>query len=112
MFGEANVGIYAVAIEVETGRSAAAIDRARSITISSIPSSNRRAQHLIDLARGQLYRRSPDEALVCLRTSETHSTETIIFSPVAKQVIAEMIEAQRRPPSPLLDLAMRAHAIS
>ncbi len=30
MFGEVNVGVYAVAIEVETGRSAAAIDRAKS----------------------------------------------------------------------------------
>lgn len=112
MFGEANVGIYAVAIEVEIGRSAAAIDRAKAIAISSIPSSNRRAQHLIDLARGQLYLRAPDEAVACLRMSEQHSTETIVFSSVAKQAIVEMIEKQRRPSSPLLDLAARARVIA
>jgi transcriptional regulator with XRE-family HTH domain len=112
MFGKANVGVYAVAIEVETGRSAAAVDRAKSIAISSIPSSNRRAQHLIDLARGQLCRRAPDEALACLRMSEQHSTETIIFSPGARQAITEMIDGKRRPPSPLLDLALRARVIA
>jgi hypothetical protein len=112
MFGKANVGVYAVAIEVETGRSAAAVDRAKSIAISSIPSSNRRTQHLIDLARGQLCRRAPDEALACLRMSEQHSTETIIFSPGARQAITEMIDGKRRPPSPLLDLALRARVIA
>lgn len=112
MFGQANVGIYAVAIEVETGRSAAAIERAKAITISSIPSSNRRAQHLIDLARGQFFRGALDEALSCLRLSERHSTETIVFSPVAKHAITEMIASQRRPAQPLLDLAVRARVIA
>jgi len=111
MFGETNVTIYAVAIEVEVGCSAAAVDRAKAISISTIPSSNRRAQHLIDLARGQLHRRDLDQALTCLLMSERHSTETIVFSPVARQTITQMIEKQRRPARPLLDLAARARLI-
>jgi hypothetical protein len=112
MFGQANVGIYAVAIDVETGRSSAAIDRARAITISAIPSSNRRAQHLLDVARGHLRQRDLEAALTCLRHSEAQSAETIVFSPLARQTITEMIEAKRRPPAPLLDLAARARVIS
>ncbi|MFD8527161.1 helix-turn-helix domain-containing protein [Streptosporangium canum] len=111
MFGEVNVNIYAVAIEVEVGCSAAAVDRAKAISISSIPSSNRRAQHLIDLARGQFHHRDLDQALTCLLLSERHSTETIAFSPVARQTITQMIEKQRRPARPLLDLAVRARLI-
>jgi hypothetical protein len=112
MFGEANVGIYAVAIEVETGRSAAAVDRARAIEIPTIPSSNRRAQHLLDLARGQLRQHDFEAALASLRLSEAHSTETIVYSSLARQTLEEMIEARRRPPAVLLDLAARARVIA
>ncbi|MFC4059523.1 helix-turn-helix domain-containing protein [Planomonospora corallina] len=112
MFGAANVAVYAVAIEVETGRSAVAVDRAKAVDVSTIPSSNRRAQHLIDLARGHAHRRDPEQALACLRLSERHSTETIVFSPVARQTISELIEKQRRPSPSLLDLAVRARVIA
>ncbi|GLW98886.1 helix-turn-helix transcriptional regulator [Microtetraspora sp. NBRC 16547] len=112
MFGQANVGIYAVAIEVETGRSGAAVDRAKAIEVSTIPSSNRRAQHLLDLARGQLRHRDSDGALASLRLSETHSAETLMFSLPAKQTVIEMIEASRRPSPTLLDLAVRARVIA
>ncbi|MEV4322203.1 helix-turn-helix domain-containing protein [Microbispora rosea] len=112
MFGQANVAIYGVAIEVETGRSSAAIDRAKAITVSAIPSTNRRAQHLLDLARGHMRQRDFDAALTCLRMSETQSTETVVFNPLARQTIGEMIEARRRPPALLLDLATRARVIA
>ncbi|GIH72827.1 helix-turn-helix domain-containing protein [Sphaerimonospora thailandensis] len=112
MFGQANVGIYAVAIEVETGRSRAAIDRARTIEVSTIPSSNRRAQHLLDLARGQMRQRDFESALRSLRLSETQSAETIVFSPFARQTIEEMISSRRRPPASLLDLAARVRVIA
>jgi hypothetical protein len=112
MFGQANVGIYAVAIEVETGRSGAAIDRAKSVVISTIPSSNRRAQHLLDVAMGYVRQHDFAAALASLRLSEAQSAETIVFSPLARETIVEMIEAQRRPPAPLLDLAARARVIA
>ncbi|GII79483.1 transcriptional regulator [Sphaerisporangium rufum] len=111
MFGEPNVGIYAVAIDVETGRSAAAIDRANAVDVSAIPSSNRRAQHLLDVARGYLRRHDDDAAMAALRHSEVHSAETVVFSPIARQMIREMLSERRRPAPSLLDLAVRTRII-
>ncbi|WP_405145075.1 helix-turn-helix domain-containing protein [Sphaerisporangium sp. NBC_01403] len=112
MFGESNVGIYAVAIDIETGRSGAAIDRANAIKISAIPSSNRRAQHLLDLARGHLRHRDDEAAVAALRECGTHSAETIIFDPAARQIITEMLSERKRPSASLLDLAVRARIIA
>ncbi|WP_246083900.1 helix-turn-helix domain-containing protein, partial [Nonomuraea diastatica] len=83
MFGRANVAIYAVAINVETGQAANAITSASRIDLSTIPSINRRAQHLIDLAHGHLRRNDTDAAITALLTSEQQSSEPIAFNPAA-----------------------------
>ncbi|MEU6718352.1 helix-turn-helix transcriptional regulator [Nonomuraea sp. NPDC046802] len=107
MFGRANVAIYAVAINVETGQAANAIKGASRIDLNTIPSINRRAQHLIDLAHGHLRRNDTDAAITALLTSEQQSGEPIAFNPAAGAVITEIVEGSKRPPRAALDLAAR-----
>ncbi|WP_219507905.1 helix-turn-helix domain-containing protein [Nonomuraea ceibae] len=107
MFGCANVAIYAVAINVETGQAANAIQSASRIDLNTIPSTNRRAQHLIDLAHGHLRRSNIDAALTALLASEQQSGEPIAFNPAASAAITEIVEGTKRPPRAALDLATR-----
>ncbi|WP_405393465.1 hypothetical protein [Microbispora hainanensis] len=44
--------------------------------------------------------------------SETQSAETVVFNPLARQTIGEMIEVKRRPPAVLLELAAKARVIA
>ncbi|MEV6983906.1 hypothetical protein AB0M95_21975 [Sphaerisporangium sp. NPDC051017] len=107
MFGAANVAIYSVALHIETGQAATAIKNAGRIDLATIPSTNRRAQHLIDLAQGHLRRNEPDAAITALLASEQQSTETIAFNRAAHTTIMEIIEGTKRPPRAALDLAAR-----
>ncbi|MEW2498170.1 hypothetical protein AB0942_32235 [Streptomyces nodosus] len=92
MFGSTNVGIYAVAINVECGKSSAAVTRAAELNPKQIPSTNRRAQHYIDLARGHHQAGDYDSAREALLDSERASAETIEFNPEGRQLLAKLLE--------------------
>ncbi|MGW5688881.1 helix-turn-helix domain-containing protein [Nonomuraea sp. NPDC003754] len=107
MFGLANVAIYAVAVHIETGQAATALKHAGRLDLDTIPSTNRRAQHLIDVAQGHLRRNEPDAAITALLASEQQSAETIAFNATARTTIMEIVSGTRRPPRAALELAAR-----
>jgi hypothetical protein len=90
-FSGANVMVYGVALEVETGNATAAADRATRLDPSEIPSTNRRAQHYIDLARGHYQAGRKAEVLPALLASASESRETILFSSDAHELVLALV---------------------
>ncbi|MQY06242.1 hypothetical protein ACRB68_43300 [Actinomadura sp. RB68] len=108
MFSEGNVGIYAVAIDIESGKAKSGLTRANSIDESRVLSTNRQAQHKLDLARGHWTRGELAAALHSLYESEHASAETILYNPIVREIImASLASLSRRPDARLLDLARR-----
>ena len=91
MFGHANVAIYAVALAVETGDAAAALDRARCVRSDQIPSTNRRAQHYLDTARSHHRRGDWQAATATLTASLDASREAILFDPYARGLVTDLV---------------------
>lgn len=112
MFGRLNVRLYAVAVDVETGNARHAVDRAMGIDVASIPSSNRRATHYIDLARGYLARNDRTSAIGALLASEAESFETGKFHPGARATVSDLLTSERGKPDPALHSLAHRWAVS
>jgi transcriptional regulator with XRE-family HTH domain len=112
MFGQLNVRLYAVAVDVETGNARHAVDRATGIDVASIPSSNRRATHYIDLARGHLARNDRCSAIGALLASEAESFETGKFHPGARATVSDLLNSERGQPDPALHSLAGRWAVS
>jgi len=104
MFGGANVAIYAVAINVECGNASAAVDRAAQLDPGQMPSSNRRAQHFIDLARGHDRAGDRDAVRGTLLESAKASSETIAFNADGRRMVTGLIRATGKPDAELTRL--------
>jgi transcriptional regulator with XRE-family HTH domain len=89
--GRALVELYAVMIAVALGRGDEARRRAATIDPTSIPSTERRARHLLELARG--YRLVGEElgAIHLLGQAMDVSTETVIYSPPARALTRDLL---------------------
>ncbi|WP_019061541.1 helix-turn-helix domain-containing protein [Streptomyces prunicolor] len=107
MFGATNVGIYAVAVNVECGRSSAAVASAAQLNPRDIPSTNRRAQHFIDLARSHFQAGDHESVRGALLASERASKETIAFNPEGRQIVSDIIRTNRSVDDGIAGLAER-----
>lgn len=86
-FGITNVGVYAVAISIELGESAVALDRSLRVPVNGLSSSNRRAQHHADVARAARRTGDPGVAVASLRASLNASRESLLFSADTTDVV-------------------------
>lgn len=89
--GRVLVDVYAVMLAVALGRGDEARRYAAKIDPASIPSTERRARHLLELARG--YRLAGEEigAAHLLGQAVDASTETVMYSPPARQLTRELL---------------------
>jgi hypothetical protein len=101
-FSSANVAVYGVALDVETGNATVAADRATRLDPSTIPSTNRRAQHFIDVARSHQQAGSLAQVLPALFASVAESRETILYSPDARALVLAQVRARRPDQAPQL----------
>jgi transcriptional regulator with XRE-family HTH domain len=108
-FSGANVAVYGVAIDVETGNAKAAASRAALLDPREIPSTNRRAQHYIDVARGHHQAGRASEVLPALLSSVAESRETIVYSPDARELVTSLVRSSR--PNQDLQLAKLARML-
>lgn len=105
-FSGANVAVYGVALEVETGNATAAADRAATLDPSEIPSTNRRAQHYIDVARGHHQVGRSGDVLPALLASVAESRETILYSSDARELVLALVHSSKsHKDSQLVELA-------
>ncbi|MEV0220718.1 hypothetical protein [Streptomyces sp. NPDC050704] len=107
MFSAVNVGIYAVAVNMECGRTSDAVTSAADLDPKEMPSSNRRATHFIDLARTYDKAGDRDAARGALLDSVKASAETIAFNPDGRRLVAGLAGAVTTPDDDIANLAER-----
>lgn len=108
-FSSANVAVYGVALDVETGNAITAADKAARVDTSEIPSTNRRAQHLIDVARSHHRAGNAEQVLPALLASIAESQETILYSKDARDLVLAQVRAHR--PDQAAELAQLAQLL-
>lgn len=86
------VEVYAVMCAVELGDPDEAQRRAHNLDPKSIPSTERRARHYVELARAADLEGGQEAALHLLSTAEATSPETVRFSPAARDIIGRLVE--------------------
>ncbi|MEY9860583.1 transcriptional regulator with XRE-family HTH domain [Catenulispora sp. GAS73] len=108
-FSSANVAVYGVALHVETGNAIVAADKAARLDPSEIPSTNRRAQHFIDVARSHHRAGNAAQVLPALLASVAESRETIVYSSDARDLVLAQVRASK--PDQVPQLAQLAHLL-
>lgn len=94
--GRVLVEVHAVMLDVDLGRPDDAHRRAARLDPASIPSTERRARHYVELARGADQAGSAEGALMLLGRAEATSPETVQYNPAARDVISRMLTGGSR----------------
>jgi transcriptional regulator with XRE-family HTH domain len=89
--GRTLVDVYAVMCAVDLGEPEEAQRRAHSLDPASIPSTDRRARHYVELARGTDLEGSVEGTLHLLQRAAATSTETVAYSPAARELVGRLV---------------------
>lgn len=110
-FGPTNVEIQAVATAVDLGDAGEALDIAAGLRTDGL-SAERRARHLLDLARAHAQRRQYAESLHCILRAEELAPEMIRTHVAARAVVRDLVlGAGRATPDELRALAERTDSL-
>jgi len=111
-FGPTNVAVHRVSAAVELGDAGAAIDHAKQVPGHRLPVLERRAHHLIDLARANGQRRRDDAALAALLDAERLAPEEVYVSPYVHALVVDLLGRTVRSAGELRGLARRARVLA
>jgi transcriptional regulator with XRE-family HTH domain len=112
-FGPTNVGVHRVSAAVALGDGGAALQHAKAVHPVHLPVVERRAQYLVDVARGHGQAGGDDQALRALLTAEHLAPEEIRYQPAARALVAELLHRERSGRKPeLRALAERVGAVA
>ncbi len=100
-FGLVNVGIHRVSALVELGEGGAAVDAAALIPKPGLGllRRERRANHLVDVARGYSQAGKGDSALATLLDAEQFASAEVRCRPMARATITDLLRRSRGAPS-------------
>jgi transcriptional regulator with XRE-family HTH domain len=107
LFGPTNVAIHGVAVAVELGDADEAIRRGKDLTLPDDLPRERSSHHYIDLSRAWMWQGRPDKALACLTRAERLASQRTRYHPMARQIVGQLLDHQRRLPEPLRGLVTR-----
>jgi transcriptional regulator with XRE-family HTH domain len=110
-FGPVNVGIHRVSALVELGEGGAAVEAAALIPGPGLEMlrRERRANHLVDVARGYAQWGKSDSALATLLEAERFAPAEVRCRPMATATITDLLRRSKpAPPTALQQLADRA----
>lgn len=96
IFGQTNVGAYAVGIPVELGKAGEAVRAAERLDVANLRSVERRARYLVDVARGYVGRRDDVAALHVLLQAEQQSPEEVAHNLIVHEMVREMLRRDRK----------------
>jgi hypothetical protein len=91
MFSVANVGAHTVAIPSELGQAKKATDASERLDYTTLPSVERRARYLLDVARGFVGQREDVAAFHALTAAERESAEELLYSVLAAELVRELL---------------------
>jgi hypothetical protein len=96
-FGPTNVGLWRMAVALESGDHEQAATVAESIHPDQHPSTERRATYWLDYGRALAgMRGKADDAIRALRTAETLHPTRVRRNPFARETVAELTRRARR----------------
>jgi hypothetical protein len=108
VFGPTNIGIHRASVAVELGDAGRAVEHARAIDSSHLPSLERRSHHLLDLAQGYGQSRKDHEAVDTLLHAERLAPQEVHNQPVVQRLVVELLQREGRTTRPKLrELAAR-----
>jgi transcriptional regulator with XRE-family HTH domain len=91
MAGVGMVEHYAVTIHLDLQRPAQALEAARTIDPSALPSRTRKSRYLVEIARAHHQLGADDAAVYQMSKAREASTDTFGFSLFAKSMVSEML---------------------
>jgi transcriptional regulator with XRE-family HTH domain len=113
VFGPTNVGIHRASVSVELGDAGRVVEQARAVDPSHLPSLERRAHHLLDLAQGYGQWRKDHQALDALLHAERLAPQEVHHQPVVHRLVVELLHRERRTTKPQLrELATRVGVLA
>jgi transcriptional regulator with XRE-family HTH domain len=113
VFGPTNVGIHRASVSVELGDAGRVIEQAGAIDPSRLPSLERRAHHLLDIAQGYGQWRKDHQALDALLDAERLAPQEVHHQPVVHRLVVELLHRERRTTKPeLRELATRVGVLA
>jgi hypothetical protein len=110
-FGPTNVRVHEVSAAVELGDAGTAVERARDVHSNDLPSVERRAHHLIDVASGYGQWGKSAEATRLLLVAERVAPEEVRVQPKVRKLVTELLHRERRRIPELRALAGRVGAL-
>jgi transcriptional regulator with XRE-family HTH domain len=99
-FGPSNVDIFSVSTAVEMGDGELAARRARRVDTDAIPSRERQARYLIDVGRAYAQTRTDAAALGMIAEAHKRAPEYVANHVMAREVVAQLLERERRSVTP------------
>jgi hypothetical protein len=113
VFGSTNVGIHHASVAVELGDAGRVVEQARAIDPSQLPSLERRAHHLLDIAQGYGQWRKDHQALDALLHAERLAPQEVHQQPAVHRLVVELLHRERRTTKPRLrELARRVGVLA
>jgi transcriptional regulator with XRE-family HTH domain len=113
VFGPTNVGIHRASVAVELGDAGVAVEQARMVDPSHLPSLERRSRHLLDLAQGYGQCRKDHEAVDVLLQAERLAPQEVHYQPAVQRLVVELLQRERRTTKPKLrELATRVGVLA
>lgn len=100
MFGALNVGLHAIAIELQAGDAIEALRIAEHLDTSECPSVERRFTFALDLARAYELRRQETGTLLHLLDAEHVAPEDLQYNPAAHDMVRRLVQGARSPLRP------------
>jgi hypothetical protein len=104
-FGPTNVGIWGVALAVEVMDGGAAVEKARTVTLSADTPAERAGHHWIDVARAHLLIEDTTGCLSALWESRRVAPEHTRAHPMARETVYALARRERRASDTLRGLA-------
>jgi len=113
VFGPTNVGIHRASVAVELGDAGRAVEQARAIDASRLPSLERRTHHLLDVAQGYGQWRKDHEAFDAWLQAERLAPQEVHYQPAVQRLVVELLQRERRTTKPRLrELAARVGVLA
>jgi len=100
LFGPSNVAVFGVATAVELGDGDAAAQRVNRIEVDAIPTRERQARYLIDVARAYAQNRRDPAAFQVMTDAHKRAPEYVLNHVMAREVVSELLERERRSITP------------
>jgi transcriptional regulator with XRE-family HTH domain len=97
VFGRGNADFHAVSIGVDLRTPGAALSRAESIDLATVPSVERRSRVLVEMARAHHQRNDQAGTLHWMSRAQDTSPETVRFTPSGRSLVSDLVRTAKGP---------------